>query len=192
MRIRMDHFDNRETGRIAVDRENGQKTALLHYWLVAMRGGERVFEQLCRDRLSAEITRHPIRESMIARFPGGRRFCQCCLPLMPAAQKRWDFSEYELLFSSESGPVKGVRKPAGCRHICYCHTPMRYVWDLYDEYYRNASLPGRLAMRLFRDRLRRYDLESAECVDRFILRRISASSGLRRRWSAVISCWPGS
>ena len=56
---------------------------------------------------------------MIARLPGGRRFCQCCLPLMPAAQKRWDFSEYELLFSSESGPVKGVRKPAGCRHICY-------------------------------------------------------------------------
>lgn len=122
----MDHFDNREAGRIAVDRENGQKTALLHYWLVAMRGGERVFEQLCRlfpeadiythaccrDRLSAEITRHPIRESMIARLPGGRRFCQCCLPLMPAAQKRWDFSEYELLFSSESGPVKGVRKPA--------------------------------------------------------------------------------
>lgn len=190
----MDYFDNREAGRIAVDREKGQKTALLHYWLVAMRGGERVFEQLCRlfpeadiythaccrDRLSAEITRHPIRESMIARFPGGRRFCQCCLPLMPAAQKRWDFSEYELLFSSESGPVKGVRKPAGCRHICYCHTPMRYVWDLYDEYYRNASLPGRLAMRLFRDRLRRYDLESAECVDRFIANSRFVAERIRR------------
>lgn len=57
---------------------------------------------------------------------------------------------------------------------------MRYVWDLYDEYYRNASLPGRLAMRLFRDRLRRYDLESAECVDRFIANSRFVAERIRR------------
>ncbi len=158
------------------------KIALLHYWLLGMRGGEMVLEELCRmfpqadvfthaarpEKLSADIASHCIRESMIARLPLGRTHCQRYLPLMPAALKRWDFSSYDLIISSESGPVKGIRKPAGCRHICYCHSPMRYVWDLYDEYYRSTGLGGRLAMRAFRGYLKNYDLKSSENVDQFI------------------------
>ena len=158
------------------------KTALLHYWLHAMRGGEKVLAELCGllpeatvfthaidpAQIAPEILAHPIRTSFIARLPGARRHSQRYLPLMPAASRRWDFSGYDLIVSSESGPVKSIRKPAGARHICYCHSPMRYVWDLYDEYYRAADLPHKVAMTLFRRPLQRADLRSAACVDRFL------------------------
>ena len=87
---------------------------------------------------------------------------------MPHALKRWDLSPYDLLISSESGPIKGIRKPAHTHHLCYCHTPMRYLWDLADDYYRRAGLLGKVAMRTFTPSLRRYDLWSAEQVDTFI------------------------
>ena len=158
------------------------RTALLHYWLTSMRGGEMVLAQFCRlfpdadiythafipEKIDDIITRHPVHESCVARMPFGRSHCQKYLPLMPFAQSRWDLSEYDLLISSESGPVKGVKKPSGCFHICYCHTPMRYLWDMYEEYYKNSGIGAKLAMRSFKNYLRRYDLKSAECVDRFV------------------------
>lgn len=168
--------------------------ALLHYWLHAMRGGEKVLEALARRfpgapiythaarraALSPTLAAHPLRESAIARLPGARNGCQRYLPLMPWALRRWDFSGFDLLISSESGPVKGIRKPAGARHLCYCHTPMRYLWDLYDDYYRRSGPLGKLAMRAFTPALRRYDLRSAECVDRFVANSAFVAERIRR------------
>ncbi len=159
-----------------------KKIALLHYWLLGMRGGEIVLEELCRmfpeadlythavihDKISPDIRRHSITESLIGRLPMGRTHCQKYLPLMPFALRQWDFSRYDLIISSESGPVKGIRKPAETRHICYCHTPMRYLWDMYDDYYQNAGFAGKVGMSVFKNYLRNYDLKSAECVDTFI------------------------
>ena len=156
--------------------------ALLHYWLTNMRGGENVLAEFCRLYPQADIfthawnpaavkepfNTHRITETFIASLPGARSGCQKYLPLMPAALRRLDLSQYDLLISSESGPVKGVTKRRGAVHICYCHTPMRYLWDMYREYYANAGLGGKIGMRLFRDSLRRYDLKSAEGVDHFI------------------------
>lgn len=158
------------------------KVALLHYWLLHMRGGERVLAEFCRmfpeadifthaympAALVPEITNHRVIESRIAGLPGARRSCQKYLPLMPGALRQLDLHEYPLLISSESGPIKGVRKAPGALHICYCHTPMRYVWDMYPDYFAAAGLAGKVAMRLFRDYLRRYDLRSAEMVDHFV------------------------
>jgi glycosyltransferase involved in cell wall biosynthesis len=158
------------------------KTALLHYWLTNMRGGENVLEEFCRiwpdadifthayapDNISDIINAHRVNCTFINRLPGAGTDCQKYLPLMPPALKRLDFSAYDLIISSESGPVKGIRKPKGSKHICYCHSPMRYLWDMYDDYYRNAGLAGKIAMSLFKRPLRRYDLKSAETVDRFI------------------------
>ncbi len=171
-----------------------QNVALLHYWLLKMRGGEMVLEEFCRlfpeakifthafvpEQLSPTLRSRKVEESLIARLPLGRRHCQKFLPLMPTALKKWDFSDYDLLVSSESGPVKGIRKPAGCRHICYCHTPMRYLWDMYDEYYANAGILGKAAMRIFRDYLRAYDLRSAETVDTFVANSNFVKERIRR------------
>ena len=159
-----------------------QKIALLHYWLTGMRGGEMVLKELCRmfpladiythacipERISEVITAHSIHESLISHLPLGRTHCQNYLPLMPLAQKQWDLTGYDLIISSESGPVKGIRNPGHCRHICYCHTPMRYLWDFFDEYYASAGICGKIAMRVFKNYLRGYDLKSAECVDQFL------------------------
>lgn len=158
------------------------KTALLHYWLTNMRGGENVLEEFCRiwpdadifthayapERISDIIKSHQVRCTFINRLPRAKTDCQKYLPLMPMALKRLDLAAYDLIVSSESGPVKGIRKPRGSKHICYCHSPMRYLWDMYDDYYRNTGLAGKIAMSLFKQPLRRYDLKSAENVDHFI------------------------
>lgn len=159
-----------------------KKVALLHYWLTNMRGGENVFAEFCRlfpegdifthawnpEKMGAPFNTHKITETFIGSLPGARNNCQKFLPLMPLALQRLDLSGYELILSSESGPVKGVRKAPGARHVCYCHSPMRYLWDMYDDYYKAAGPLEKVAMRLFRDPLRKYDLKSAEGVDHFI------------------------
>lgn len=122
-------------------------------------------------------------------MPGARRNCQKYLPLMPAAIRRLDLSGYKLIVSSESGPIKGVRKPKEALHVCYCHTPMRYLWDMYEDYYRTTGPAGKAAMRIFRDYLRRYDLASAGSVDAFIANSGFVADRIRRiygRESTVI------
>lgn len=179
------------------------KTALLHYWLTNMRGGENVLAEFCRlypdadiythaynkDRIEPPITEHTVRETMIASLPGARNNCQKYLPLMPMALARLDLSGCDLILSSESGPAKGIRKPAGAVHICYCHTPMRYLWDMFDDYYRNTGIAGKLGMLVFKNYLRKYDLKSAECVDHFIANSAFVAERIKRiygREAAVI------
>ena len=180
-----------------------QKTALLHYWLVNRRGGENVLAEFCRlwpeadifthawnpEAIGEPFSSHRIVESFIGRLPGARRNCQKYLPLMPVAIRRLDLSGYKLIVSSESGPIKGVRKPKEALHVCYCHTPMRYLWDMYEDYYRTTGLAGKAAMRIFRDYLRRYDLASAGSVDAFIANSGFVADRIRRiygRESTVI------
>lgn len=146
-----------------------------------MRGGEKVLAAIAEMFPGADIYTHAympaevpcfgshrVRETFIASLPFGRRHPQIYLPLMPCASRRLDLDGYDLVISSESGPVKGIRKPEGAKHLCYCHTPMRYVWDMYSEYYREAGFCGKLAMKMFVRHLRRKDLESADSVDLFV------------------------
>ena len=178
------------------------KTALLHYWLTNMRGGEKVLAALGEIFPEADVFTHAISqdmrekvkvrgegerwicphvtESFVARLPFGRKWPQAYLPLMPMANRRFDLEGYELIISSESGPIKGIRKPAGARHVCYCHTPMRYVWDMYDEYYQMAGLGGKIAMKLFTPYLRKEDLKSAESVDTFVANSHFVADRIRR------------
>ena len=179
------------------------RTALIHYWLLNMRGGERVLENFCgmfpdadifthawnREKTSSVFRSHKVTETFIGRLPRAKRNCQIYLPLMPSALRRLDLSGYELIVSSESGPAKGIRKPAGAFHLCYCHTPMRYLWDLYDDYYRESSLPRKLAMTAFKTYLRNCDLRSAESVDCFAANSVFVAKRIRRiygRRSVVI------
>ena len=157
------------------------KTALLHYWLTNMRGGEKVLAALAGMFPDADVYTHAynpsrvtclkshrVRESFIAHLPFGRKWTQAYLPLMPLANRRFDLNGYDLIISSESGPIKGIRKPKDARHVCYCHTPMRYVWDMYDEYYQMAGFGGKIAMKLFTPYMRYEDLKSADSVDTFV------------------------
>ncbi|MBR1921195.1 MAG: glycosyltransferase, partial [Kiritimatiellae bacterium] len=166
---------------------------LLHYWLTNLRGGEKVLAALAGMFPEADIfthaycparargfEAHAVRESFIARLPFGRRRPQAYLPLMPCATRRLGLDGYDLVVSSESGPIKGIRRRAGQRHVCYCHTPMRYLWDMHDDYYRDAGPAERLAMRLFTRYLRRADLKSVESVDRFVANSRFVAERIRR------------
>ncbi|MBL7017122.1 MAG: glycosyltransferase [Kiritimatiellales bacterium] len=158
------------------------KTAIIHYWLVNDRGGEKVLAKLCEQFPDADLFTHVcdpavipdsirrmnIHTTFIQKLPFAKKLYKNYLPLMPLALRRLDLSGYDLIISSESGPAKGIRKPAGATHICYCHTPMRYLWDLSGEYAKNASLLQKIGMKLFLPWLRKWDLWSAAQVDRFI------------------------
>ncbi len=121
------------------------RIAIVHYWLVGMRGGEKVLEELCRlypqavifthvfdpARTSELIKRHEIRTTFIDRLPFARRMYQRYLPLMPMALEEIDLTGFDLVISSEAGPAKGVITHPDSLHVCYCHSPMRYLWDQY-------------------------------------------------------------
>ena len=159
------------------------KVALLHYWLTNIRGGERVFFELCKIFPDADIFTHVISPeikeiylsdrnvytSFINKLPYAEKLYKNYMPLMFGASKSFDFTEYDLIISSESGPIKGIVKPESARHICYCHTPMRYLWDMFDDYYKFASFYKKCAMKFLKIYLRKHDLHSAESVDDFIV-----------------------
>ncbi|HEU5022506.1 MAG TPA: glycosyltransferase family 4 protein, partial [Bryobacteraceae bacterium] len=118
------------------------RVALVHYWLLGMRGGEKVLEALCRAYPEADIFTlfyDPAAVSPLIRSRNVkasflnplRRVYRSLLPLMPMALEDFDLRPYDLIISSESGPAKGVLTSATSRHFCYCHTPMRYLWELY-------------------------------------------------------------
>ena len=157
------------------------KVALVHYWLVGMRGGEKVLEVLCelfpdadiytlvadKSKLSETILKHKIYTSNLQKF-GGIKHYKKMLPLMPNALEAFDLTSYDLIISSEAGPAKGIIPGPESLHICYCHSPMRYIWDLYHEYYQSAGKLARLVMALTSPWLRSWDVTTASRVDYFI------------------------
>lgn len=173
------------------------KVAIIHYWLVGMRGGERVLEELLHlypdadifthvadpARLSDLINGRPITESFIARLPGARKHYQKYLALMPRALEELDLTGYDLVISSESGPAKGVIVPPGAAHVCYTHTPMRYIWDHYGAYSRQLGRIGRMYFSHLAHRLRIWDVSTAARVDRFVANSNFVASRIQRYYN---------
>jgi glycosyltransferase involved in cell wall biosynthesis len=147
-----------------------------------MRGGERVLEELLRlypqadifthvadlDNLTEIIKERKITETFISRLPGARQHYQKYLGLMPRALEELDLRGYDLIISSESGPAKGIISPPLARHICYVHSPMRYIWDQYHPYAAELGFVGRKYFSHIAHRLRQWDVTSAARVDRFV------------------------
>jgi glycosyltransferase involved in cell wall biosynthesis len=179
------------------------RVAIVHYWLVGMRGGEKVVEALCEmfpqadifthayrpERIADRINQHLVRTTFIAKLPLARRLYRAYLPLMPLALEQLDLREYDLVISSESGPAKGVITRPETLHLCYCHTPMRYVWSMYFDYMRNANWAARIAISWLIHRLRLWDAQSASRVDFFVANSSNVSRQINkyyRRPSLVV------
>jgi glycosyltransferase involved in cell wall biosynthesis len=158
------------------------RAAIVHYWLVSMRGGEKVLESICRlfpeadifthvydpKALSETIQHHKVNTTFINSLPFARRFYRKYLPLMPLALEQIDLRGYDLIISSESGPAKGINPPAHAVHICYCHSPMRYIWNMYYDYRERAGFLTRLLMPPLAHYLRSWDAIASTRVDHFI------------------------
>jgi glycosyltransferase involved in cell wall biosynthesis len=158
------------------------KVAIVHYWLVNMRGGEKVIESLCElypkadiythvydpKAISPVIRQHKISTSFIQKLPKASKKFQSYLPLMPIALEQFNLQKYDLVISSESGPAKGVITRPDALHLCYCHTPMRYVWDMYHDYHEKAGRVTKILMPFLIHYLRMWDMATASRVDHFI------------------------
>ena len=148
-----------------------------------MRGGEKVLLSLARlfpdapiftllhvpGSVAPELEARQIRTSFVQRLPGVATHYRHYLPLFPAAAESFDLRGFDLVLSSSHCAAKGVRPAAGALHLCYCHTPMRYVWDRYDDYFGpgRVSPLARLLIRPLATRLRAWDARTASRVDHF-------------------------
>jgi glycosyltransferase involved in cell wall biosynthesis len=161
-----------------------------------MRGGEKVLLSLARifpdapiftllhvrGSVAPELEAREIRTSFVQRLPGVKTRYRHYLPLFPAAAEAFDLGGFDLVLSSSHCVAKGVRPAPGARHLCYCHTPMRYVWDRYDDYFGpgRASPLVRLASRPIAARLRAWDARTAARVHRFAANSAWVAGRIRR------------
>jgi glycosyltransferase involved in cell wall biosynthesis len=181
------------------------RIAIVHYWFVNQRGGERVVEAIAQmfpraeifslvanpEALPQSLRGRSIHTSFVQQFPGSHRGHRRLLPLYPLALEQFDLSGYDLVISSESGPAKGVLTSARTCHVCYCHSPMRYLWDFY-HHYRDSAGVGRWSRPIFMlasHYLRMWDAASANRVDYFAANSRNVAARIRkiyRRESTVI------
>ena len=164
--------------------EQPRQVAIVHEWFTSMRGGEKCVEALCeifpratlfvlvhrKNSVSPFLERMPIRTSFIQHLPFSLSRYRYYLPLFPTAVQQFDMSGFDLVISSNHCVAKGVRTLPQTLHICYCHTPMRYIWDLYDEYFGKgrAGLLTRLGMKTFLGYLRKWDVAASKHPHHFI------------------------
>lgn len=159
------------------------RVALVHDWLTGMRGGEKVLEVFCRlfpdaplftllhkpNSVSPLIESRPIHTSSLQKAPGGLQHYRKYLPLMPAFVEQLRPTDVDLVLSSSSCVAKSVRPPAGAKHLSYVHSPMRYIYDRFDDYFApgRSSMAVRTAMRVVRRPLQRWDRATSDRVHQY-------------------------
>jgi len=176
------------------------KTAIIHDWLVSYAGSERVLEQIIAMYPEADlyslidfipgsdrnfIQNKIVHTSFIQKLPFARNKYRSYLPFMPLAIELFDLSQYDLVLSSSHAVAKGALTSSNQMHICYCHTPMRYAWDLYHQYLRESGLDkgikGRVA-QLILHYIRMWDYTSAQRVDYFIANSKFIASRIKKNY----------
>lgn len=158
------------------------RVAIAHHWFAYMRGGEKVAEAIgeifpdaplfamMADRtiMTPSLLRHPLQTSFLqtlTRISGSHRHW---LPLFPRAAESLDATAFDLVICSDAATMKGIRTRHDAVKVCYCHSPMRYVWEQMEDYAETAPLSGRVGLQLFGRRLRRWDRAAAQGVSGFI------------------------
>ena len=176
------------------------RVALVHDWLNGMRGGEKVLDALCErypdadvftlfyvpGTVSKTIARHRIVTSGLQRLPFARTHYRRYLPLYPAAIEQFNLDSYDLVISSSHCAAKAVIAPGRARHLCYCHSPMRYAWDQFDAYFgpdRVGAVASRWLYRPMLKRLARWDAATAPRVGRFVANSAHVAGRIRRYYN---------
>ena len=173
------------------------RVAIVHHWLVTQGGGERVVEVLASMFPQADIftlvaspggipkalqDRH-ITQSFLGRLPFSARIYKHLLPLYPLAVEQLDLSGYDLVISSDAGPMKGVIIAPEAIHVCYCHSPMRYVWNKYREYQTEFSGFTKHFFSLSAHYVRNWDYSAAQRVTHFVANSNNVAARIRQYYS---------
>jgi glycosyltransferase involved in cell wall biosynthesis len=162
------------------------KTAIIHEWLITLGGSEHVLEQILHLYTDAElyslidyfpkserilILNKKVHTSFIQKLPFAKKMYRTYLPLMPLAIEWFDLSGYDLIISSSHAVAKGILTHSNQLHICYCHTPMRYAWDLQHQYLKETKsdkgIRGIIA-KVILHYIRIWDQSTARRVNYFI------------------------
>lgn len=165
-----------------VTHEGSTRVALVHDWLVGQGGGERVLKCMHEiwpeapiytlvydeDKAPRWLRGCDVRTTYIQGWPGGRTHHKYLLSFMPRAWEALDLTGYDLVISSCMSCCKGVITRPDALHVCYCHSPIRYVWDMYYEYFQGASTLKRAFMPGMVHKMRLWDFQAAQRVDRFV------------------------
>jgi glycosyltransferase involved in cell wall biosynthesis len=177
------------------------RVAIVHDWLVTFAGAEQVLAQILQLFPQADIftvvdflpqqdrvflAGRNVQTSFVQQLPGARKHYRSYLPLMPWAVEKLDLSGYDLVLSSSHAVAKGVNTSPQQHHICYCHSPMRYAWDMREEYLREAGisegLRGQVA-RFLLERLRRWDLANSAGVHAFLANSAFIAERIKRSYN---------
>jgi glycosyltransferase involved in cell wall biosynthesis len=120
--------------------------------------------------MPVDLKQHKLTTSFAQKIPFAQRYHRHLMPLYPLALEQFDLRDYDIVISAESGPAKGVLTGTQTCHICFCHSPMRYLWDMYHQYRGETGLSGieQLIFSLSAHYVRQWDLGSAQRVDYFI------------------------
>ena len=154
----------------------------VHDWLVTMRGGEKVLETMCelypnapiytlfanRKKLSPALQSKEIHTSFLQLIPGIEKFYRFLLPIFPLAIKTFNLKEYDLVISSSHCVAKSVPVRKSAIHICYCYTPMRYLWEFQEEYLGSFPKIIRKLIHFYFNFLKRWDIKTAKNVNYFL------------------------
>ncbi|SDD96064.1 Glycosyltransferase involved in cell wall bisynthesis [Mucilaginibacter pineti] len=162
------------------------KVALVHEWLTVIGGSENVFKEIAslypeadiytlvaRDEtiMKLGLSGHKVTTSFIQKMPFSKTKYRSYLPLFPLAIEQFDLSDYDLIISSSHAVAKGALTNSNQVHICYCHSPIRYAWDLHHQYLKETGLhkglKGFIAKYLLH-RIRQWDIVSTNRVDHFV------------------------
>jgi glycosyltransferase involved in cell wall biosynthesis len=178
------------------------KVALIHDWLTGMRGGERVLEAICEllphatihtllhvpGKVSDTIARHELRTSFVQRLPRAERYYRYYLPLFPLAIEQFTLDGYDLVISSSHCVAKSVITPPRTRHLCYCHTPMRYAWDQFEHYFGagRVGLVSHVARPILRH-LAAWDAATGHRPDRYVANSQYVAERIRRYYNRAAS-----
>lgn len=174
------------------------KIAIIHDWLYTNGGAEKVLEKIIEAYPNADVFSlvefvpdkdkgflkgKKVRTSFIQKLPLAGRNFRNYFPLMPFAIEQFDLSEYDIIISSSYAMAKGVLTHSEQFHICYCHSPVRYAWDLYHQYIKEAGLhkgfKGLLA-KISLHYLRLWDVSTANKVDHFVANSNFISKRIKR------------
>lgn len=166
------------------------KVAIVHYWFVTRRGGEKVVESILNLFPEADIytlfydestygnyiSKHQINTSIL-NTGFLKRHYQKIFPLYPLGIRSLKLKkDYDLIISSESGPAKGINLPPNALHICYIHTPMRYCWGFTQEYLNSMHKAVRPIAKFFFNRLKRWDITTIQNVDFYIANSVNVAN----------------
>jgi glycosyltransferase involved in cell wall biosynthesis len=171
--------------------------AIVHHWLVTQGGGERLLEALASmfpgadiftlladpPSIPASLRGRRITQSFLASIPWSHKFHRHLLPLYPMAVEQLDLRDYDLVITSDAGPVKGVLVAPEAVHICYCHAPMRYIWNQYHDYRNQLSGLAKYGFGLSAHYVRAWDFAAAQRVSLFVANSLNVSNRIRQYYS---------